>query len=279
MYRARTEFVLHVEQFRNVDLFQQGIYFMKFQIFNEDDEKVYYANPYHFESRGDPEAEDDRANFHRLLEPQIFDENASFVTKTFFIRYAEETVTFRHVIKFRTEVDVQKLHQNQNRMSLIFDPNRPFKTNQFVDNEFFLRVELYYAQPPQHNFARAANSAEIMKEEVSRYANKFKCVQTKLFQINKSLQGLSTFVPILFDREYTSMAVATLHSSLIDFKFSNQVPQHQQPRIRMHADGSDEEQQENYVYMENGILVEKKVNEKEESKESDKSKSPDKKKM
>ena len=52
------------------------------------------------------EASDQRANFHRLLEPQIFDENASFVTKTFFIRYAEETVTLRHVVKFRTEVDV-----------------------------------------------------------------------------------------------------------------------------------------------------------------------------
>ena len=179
MYRARTEFVLHVEHFRNVDLFQQGIYFMKFQIFNEDHEKVYYANPYHFESRGDDD--DGRASFHRLLEPQIFDENASFVTKTFFVRYAEEMVTFRHVIKFRTEVDVQKLHQNSQRMSVIFDPNRPFKTNQFVDNEFYLRCELYYAQPPQHNFARAANSAEVMKEEVSKYENKFKCVQTKLF--------------------------------------------------------------------------------------------------
>ena len=129
MYRARTEFVLHVEHFRNVDLFQQGIYFLKFQIFNEDEDKIYYATPYPFESRGDLEANDNRANFHRLLEPQIFDENASFVTKTFFVRYAEETVTFRHVIKFRTEVDVQKLHQNTQRMSMIFDPNRPFKTN------------------------------------------------------------------------------------------------------------------------------------------------------
>ena len=58
MYRARTEFVLHIEHFRNVDLFQQGIYFLKFQIFNEDDEKVYYANPYHFETRGDVDNND-----------------------------------------------------------------------------------------------------------------------------------------------------------------------------------------------------------------------------
>ena len=257
MYRARTEFVLHVENFRNVDLFQQGIYFLKFQIFNEDEEKVYYANPYHFESRGDLEAADTRANFHRLLEPQLFDENASFVTKTFFVRYAEETVTFRHVIKFRTEVDVQKLHQNSQRMSVIFDPNKPVRTNQFVDNEFYLRVELYYAQPPQHNFVRAANSAEIMKDEVSRYANKFKCVQTKLFQINKSLGGQSTFIPIQFDREYTSLCSVTLHSSVIDFKFSNKMEPAM--RIKLHSE-SDDEQDNNHVFMENGILVEKKMN-------------------
>ena len=102
-------------------------------------------------------------------------------------------------------------------MSVIFDPNNT--SNQFVDNEFYMRVELYYSQPPQHNFVRASNSAEIMKEEVSKGTNRFKCVQTKLYQINRALQGLSTFVPIGFDREYTSMCLFTLHSSVIDFKF------------------------------------------------------------
>ena len=142
-------------------------------------------------------------------------------------------------------------------MSLIFDPNRPFKTNQFVDNEFYLRVELYYAQPPQHNFSRATNSAEIMKDEVSRYANKFKCVQTKLFQINKSLQGQSTFVPISFDREYTSLAMATLHSSVIDFKFSSSLQG--TSRVVLNSESDDaEEEKSMHAYLENGILVEKK---------------------
>lgn len=49
--RGIVEFILHLEHFRNVDLIQQGIYFIKYQIFNEDQEKMYYANPYHHESR------------------------------------------------------------------------------------------------------------------------------------------------------------------------------------------------------------------------------------
>lgn len=49
--RGIVEFILHLEHFRNVDLIQQGVYFIKYQIFNEDNEKMYYANPYHHESR------------------------------------------------------------------------------------------------------------------------------------------------------------------------------------------------------------------------------------
>jgi hypothetical protein len=43
-FRGIAEFVLHIEHFRNVDLFQQGLYFMKFQIYNEDADKVRYTS-------------------------------------------------------------------------------------------------------------------------------------------------------------------------------------------------------------------------------------------
>jgi hypothetical protein len=47
--------------------------------------------------------------------------------------------------------------------------------------EFFLKVELYYSQPPQQNFSAAIGSAEVMKEEVNKATTKFNCVQTKVF--------------------------------------------------------------------------------------------------
>ena len=112
---------------------------------------------------------------------------------------------------------------------------------------------------------RAANSAEIMKEEVQKGTNKFKCVQTKLFQINKALQGMSTFVPIQFDREYTSMCLFTLHSSVIDFKFyapttTNTIQAGKsRPMHETNSDGEDEVQ----TFVENGILVERKYVDKE----------------
>jgi len=73
-----------------------------------------------------------------LIEPYIDNETNSFFTKVFFIRYAEELVVLRDVIKFRTEVNVK--------------PG-------YLETEFFLKVELFYQTPPQANFLRCVNSA------------------------------------------------------------------------------------------------------------------------
>lgn len=70
-------------------------------------------------------------SFHRLQESYSCDDTASYVTKVFFVRYAEEQIVIRDFIKMRTEVDV---------------------TRGYLGTEFFLRVELHYAAPPQHNF-------------------------------------------------------------------------------------------------------------------------------
>eukprot|EP00347_Sterkiella_histriomuscorum_P011541 403372061 len=160
----------------------------------------------------------------KLQEPQTYDETASFATKIFFIRYAEEIVNIRDIVKFRTEIDVQ--------------PG-------YLNTEFFLKCELYYCPPPQNNFSAAIGSAEIMKEELSKSTAKFTLAQTKIYQINGLLQGMSTFVPIQFDKEYTSQCVSTFHGSIIDYRFrvKNQ-------RIKLRTNGD--------TFMENGILVEAK---------------------
>ena len=45
MYRAKTEFIVNLDKFRNSELFQPGIYFLKLSLFHEDSEKVYYGKP------------------------------------------------------------------------------------------------------------------------------------------------------------------------------------------------------------------------------------------
>ena len=51
---------------------------MKYELFNEKDDKVYYASPYHHESRDNDAAKAEadgqpKVSFHRLIEPYIVD--------------------------------------------------------------------------------------------------------------------------------------------------------------------------------------------------------------
>jgi len=54
---AITELMLHIEHFRNIDLMQQGLYFLKFHIYHQDKDFKYYAHPYHHESKTTESAE------------------------------------------------------------------------------------------------------------------------------------------------------------------------------------------------------------------------------
>ena len=141
-YRAIVEFMLHLEHFRNIDLIQQGVYFIKFQIFNDDKDKIYYANPYQITQCSDSSRRKDVTN-HSLNDAYIVEETNSFFTKTFFIRYSEEVVMLRDVAKFRTEIDLNQ-------------------EGEYLDTEFFLKAELYYQPPPEKELTLCLNNASYL---------------------------------------------------------------------------------------------------------------------
>lgn len=58
---------------------------------------------------------------------------------------------------------------------------------------------------------------------------------------------MTTYVPISFDREFTSICVSTMHGSLIDYRF----------RVRNYrADHASSLHKDGDTFVENGILVE-----------------------
>ena len=80
-----------------------------------------------------------------MIEPYIDNESNSFFSKVFFIRYAEELVVLRDIIKFRTEVEVK--------------PG-------YLETEFFVKAELFYKPPPQVNFTKCINSPIEMQNSI-----------------------------------------------------------------------------------------------------------------
>ena len=174
-------------------------------------------------------------NYHRLTTPHVYEDQACFCTKTFFIRYAEEIVIFRDIIRFRTEVDTSI-------------PN-------YIEMPFYLKVELYWLPA-----AVVLTDTQIQSKDIKDYLAQsqtasFTMVQSHTIQLNNAMQGLSSYIPLHFDQEFTCFASFTIHSNLLQFKY--------RPR------GTSATNQ----YVENGVIVlRKKENgepEKEEAKDTD----------
>lgn len=83
----------------------------------------------------------------------MFDD--SFCTKTYFVRYAEELVVVRDVVKFRSEITVQ--------------PG-------YLETPFYMKVELFWLPPPIQNFGKCVTSPAAMKKEYEASMDKFKMV-------------------------------------------------------------------------------------------------------
>jgi hypothetical protein len=65
-----------------------------------------------------------QADHHHLIPAQILDEESTFCTKSFLIRYCEEEVEINDIGHFRTEIDVSP---------------------EYLNTEFFLEYELMFS--------------------------------------------------------------------------------------------------------------------------------------
>ena len=139
--KALVEVLIHLDSFRNIDLFYQGLYYVKLRMFykrpspvqldpdTEPDTEVEMVQPYwHFPTQRQEERNARMkkaiADPHHLMEPCITDDQNSFVTKCFLIRYCEESVELNDVVMFRAEIDVEP---------------------DYLQTEFFLECELYFS--------------------------------------------------------------------------------------------------------------------------------------
>ena len=118
-----------MESFRNIDLFNQGVYFIRVSIFNEIDKERYYAHPYNVSScadRSDTQArKKQKESFHHnVIGARSDEETATFCSRAFMIRYSEEKVEINDFAHFRTEIDV---------------------VPGYLDTKFYLQAELMFS--------------------------------------------------------------------------------------------------------------------------------------
>jgi hypothetical protein len=135
--KAIVETTLHFESFRNIELFYQGLYFLRCRLYSEKSDKTreqrlqsegvkqeggcVEATPYcSFVSYIQMEknqrllrkgAGQQLTYDHHNLRPSKIEDN-EFQTKTFLIRYCEEEVEINDVALFRAEIEVEPEYLN-----------------------------------------------------------------------------------------------------------------------------------------------------------------------
>lgn len=124
---------------------------------------------------------------------RVWEEDASFFTWIFIIRYCDEEIELNDLCCFRSEVYVD---------------------GDYLKTEFFVETELNFVDMSKLN-AKQLN--EQIDEVIS--TDPLKGVSTLEFKLLNVPQGVSEFLPVVFDTSYFCQFNCTVHSSLLDYRF------------------------------------------------------------
>jgi len=193
--RTAVEIALHFESFRNIDLFHQGLYHLKTRLYRNDGDQRLFAIPYgHFTcpvQLEQPKPKPTRTDHHHLIPAHIIEDQYTFSTRSFLIRYCEEEVELNDIGQFRIEFGPGEAEQSA---------------------PLLLEVDLMFADLTQHG------GADRFGEQPDVDSTEFKSVSTQMFRVHRSDQGLHEFSPIVFDEFHFCLVNIVIHSVLLDIK-------------------------------------------------------------
>lgn len=179
--RSIIEFSLHIDTFRNIDLFHQGIYKLNISILKDS----VYAYPYNFISKYTPTLDDPHQITSTSLEETFID------TKSFLVRYFDELVRIEETYYLRAEVELDK-NTHQSYFTLKFD---------LLFTDFGGRISI---DDIKHN-----NPSVFSYETIS--SCEFLLKFPNSFQTN--------CVPVVFDDNHCCLISSVVSYLLIDYKF------------------------------------------------------------
>lgn len=198
-YRAVIELSLCIDSFRNVGMFQQGVYFLSYEIFYYKENKKIYATPY----ANIPfiySTTNSKKNFRNIEPSEIVENSPMFKTRSFCIRFRHEEIPMNEVCQFRAEVDTDK-------------------NGDYLSTQFYVEVKLHFLR---FKFGNGA-TLNFMRNLVEEERFNFKVVSTQNFKISGCFNGMTEYLPTAFKGVYFSVANWIIHAALTDFKWRKEL--------------------------------------------------------
>lgn len=214
-FRAVLDLSLSIDSFRNVGMFQQGVYYLTYQIYYLIENKKVYANPYSnipFIYSATPS----KKSFRNVESSEIIEDQYLFKTRAFTIRYRHEEIPMNEVCQFRTEVDTDK-------------------DGEYLHTPFYVESKLHFLRHKFENGASIKSVEKLMKTN----RDQIKVVSTQKFKLSGCMSGITEYLPITFKGVYFSVSHGIIHTALIDFRWRDQL-----------LIDYDNEMEENGIYVE-----------------------------
>jgi hypothetical protein len=193
--RAILETILHVESFHNIDLYNQGMYTLRFTLSYSQHGLNFISAPLDTDSLKNTKRSKRATDPHSIRPASTDGFTSAFTTRTFLIRYVEEDIRLNDFCIFRLEIDVE--------------PG-------YVETPLFLKVELLFADLVSSIANELLNSSEPFPEYPMNV------VATSEVRVNYSLHGVQSYIPITFSEMFYCAAKTTLTCSLVGFQMRMQ---------------------------------------------------------
>ena len=205
--RAVNDILINLDTFRNVDLKNQGLYRIKLSIYyksNETDVR-YYAHPYDYSNSLDSEFKSKFSQY--LIFPSKIEGDFRYCSKSFIIKYSDEVVDLKEIIRFRCESDFE---------------------GELLD-QFFIEFILVHADYSKYGGYEYWINSSKNDEEIE-----FKIISERTFQLVNLFGNSHYYLPIIFENYTYSFCEATAHFSLIDIKFRKNILKYSETDDIMH---------------------------------------------
>lgn len=183
--RAILDVIINFDSFRNIDIYQQGLYNIKVTICQKINGDEYFASPYNLLTK---ESDKDES---RVLEAEI--DEIAFTSRSFLIRYNDEEIALNEICLFRMELDHDHLTRN---------------------TDIYLKASL------MHLSTENLNDNDIMQLSSHKIAE-FQSLSNLEIQLKNAVYGINQFYPFVFENQHFCVFSATIHTMLIDFRLRN----------------------------------------------------------
>ena len=189
--RAILECAVHIDQFRNIDLFQQGLYQLRISVSQVLDHQKFPAQPYDLKLLAPPRSRKPSFDSHNVTPSCLLERELEYCSNGFLVKYCDEEVRIGDICVFRAEV---------------------YAGAQYMGSGLDVEARLM--------FYKAGGSVPMeryksMDVELEGFEEASKAKVT----VRNPCLGVHQYCPLLFDDMHFCTVNLVIHTALLDYRF------------------------------------------------------------